>query len=507
MKFNFEKNIKKPVEKALLGGAIIASHFIPLESKAQTDMDSIKDLNETLVNMDTLEEEPKSLIEQIDALRIEKIAELKDHIKTLEYHIGLNSNYEEFSKLHKEIFAQQKEDAEKNFKDLILLKEELHKFSEKQIALLIDYLAQPWRDYATPVAEQKNNGTHERFFNLYRSYKMDRIEEKFDKDRKLNSLETSIELLIGDDIHGFQKVVDSMGEEKAPKEKFKATIDELIRLTRLNNTCFKDPASMEKKIQEKWEERESVESLQDEIKENQKELELINVNLNIDSLNNFINTSRQWLLENISSKEYLKKIIEGEGFSIEEAKEIQFKRFERIKNMPFSIDPKYFSSSSFIPVESGVPRDSIKLNAYDLARYHKQSIHEFQHASTRANFEMSEKAKNLYESALLNDEEIEKNIKEYEDVFNDVSKDYWKLPTEIDARKKVLENEMEKLGIKKYGELMTHEHYLKLQELMKQGKLDHNTMQILLITTEDGLLKVLNEIALNQDLEKESDIV
>ena len=58
--------------------------------------------------------------------------------------------------------------------------------------------------------------------------------------------------------------------------------------------------------------------------------------------------------------------------------------------------------------------------------------------------------------------------------------------------------EMERLGIKKYGERFTDEHYQKLVEYDKEGKLFMNTHEFMKTTKPEYFKQIFNEIAANE---------
>jgi regulator of sigma D len=73
------------------------------------------------------------------------------------------------------------------------------------------------------------------------------------------------------------------------------------------------------------------------------------------------------------------------------------------------------------------------------------------------------------------------------------SYDYFSDPTELDARKKVLEYEMEVMGIKKYGEQFTK---YDLQELMKNyDHLSRNSQEFLDHIDQGYFITIMNTIA------------
>jgi hypothetical protein len=61
---------------------------------------------------------------------------------------------------------------------------------------------------------------------------------------------------------------------------------------------------------------------------------------------------------------------------------------------------------------------------------------------------------------------------------------------------------MEKLGIKKYGEIFTEEHYKKLLKLQKEYKLSLDAIQFINHIKPEDFVKVMNELAENNSKEE-----
>jgi hypothetical protein len=102
---------------------------------------------------------------------------------------------------------------------------------------------------------------------------------------------------------------------------------------------------------------------------------------------------------------------------------------------------------------------------------------------------MSEYAKNLYSKA-YDSTKVENTM-----LDNRRMREYMGDPTEIDARKKELEHELERLGVKKYGERFTQEHYNKAWELMNKGKLSYQASRFLQIIKAEYIGEIMNNVA------------
>jgi len=209
MKFNFEKHIKNPVKKVILGGAIIASSMKPGESKAQTPTDSIEKIKDTSLNLNTQEK--------------------------------INSKNDSIEFYNKEKINQDclKQGAEEDFKQLESFKLGIQNFSEKEVGILIDYMCQDYRKNSS-----KKEVTTQEFLKHP-------IERYFDGE---------MTMLQGDLAPFFAKVLDAIPDGKSYKEKFNKAVDEYIRLVRLNNVSFQGDKAIDKDIQEKWEAKNSPEN-------------------------------------------------------------------------------------------------------------------------------------------------------------------------------------------------------------------------------------------------------
>jgi len=111
----------------------------------------------------------------------------------------------------------------------------------------------------------------------------------------------------------------------------------------------------------------------------------------------------------------------------------------------------------------------------------KAAMHELLHASTNADTDITEKGKALLEDS-------------YKKLGTNGDR-YFNSPTERLVRKQVLDLEMEKLGIKKYGKRFTEEHYKKLLELDKEGILSNGAHDFIRTTEPEYFERIFNELA------------
>jgi hypothetical protein len=201
------------------------------------------------------------------------------------------------------------------------------------------------------------------------------------------------------------------------------------------------------------------------------------------------------LIQHIGSQEYLNKLaIEFNG-NLDEAKKCQQERIENLKQVKFEFlsladmkgrfgkdDPKNSNVAGFYSSSEHKVFFAYDLNPYEL---NQVMIHEFIHASMRIDKNMSESAKKSLDDSYKNLTEEpaqEKNA-------------YYKQSGERIARKQQLDLEMDKLGIKKYGEKFTDEHYEKLMESYKNGKFSRNAKEFIKTTKPEDLKKIFDEIA------------
>mgnify|MGYP006976497370 CR=1 FL=1 len=173
----------------------------------------------------------------------------------------------------------------------------------------------------------------------------------------------------------------------------------------------------------------------------------------------------EYMLKHIASNEYLKKLTIEVNGDVERAKKIQAERLANIQ----SVGIKYFKDTRALSDdvnEANLDNDGAdSRGAYDtqdhivlLQKQEKDklvSIHESSHASTRA-----EKG--------IPSETVEKlnikNFKRYESLEDKdgTIKNYYYTPAEILARKQAIDFELERLGIKEYGEECSEKHLLQL---------------------------------------------
>ncbi|MFH0969308.1 MAG: hypothetical protein V1804_02270 [Patescibacteria group bacterium] len=201
------------------------------------------------------------------------------------------------------------------------------------------------------------------------------------------------------------------------------------------------------------------------------------------------------LLSHIRSDEYLAKLKKELDGNEDEAKRYQKIRTENLENVkitPLSLGEMKERFGKDDPPGANVVGyyDPIGHEAF-IAHDHKDkyvtAMHELIHASTRQEKDMSEKAKKI----------LAESTKEG-------SVDYLRKPEERMARKQLLDLEMDKLGIKKYGEEFKVGHYEKLMEYFKEGKLSRPAKEFINTTKPEEFKKIFDELAKNEFVESVS---
>jgi hypothetical protein len=216
------------------------------------------------------------------------------------------------------------------------------------------------------------------------------------------------------------------------------------------------------------------------------------------------------LIKHIQSDEYLEKLAKEMNISKEEAKEPQKIRVENIINLIYE-----FTSSSEIKkkandknvVASYYPSEHSIYLPYDIDLKNEKlrdffseiESHEILHGVTKAELEMSEKSKELLKKAfkIKNREEDSYHI------------EYYSRLQELIVRKQILDDWMEKKGIKKYIERFTEEHYKKLLELQKEDELypeksilPQGVDELINHIKPEYFIDVMNELAMIQEKDK-----
>ncbi|MEI8130769.1 MAG: hypothetical protein WCG55_04685 [bacterium] len=311
---------------------------------------------------------------------------------------------------------------------------------------------------------------------------------------------------------------------KEAKESLRSSQDYLKILENKNDFfAFYDGDST--KVEKEWESARrltDIENVRREILRKEAQIKKAETTFTVQNLGHIIGTRRQKLYENVKAADYLDKL-KREGLSDSAAKAVQTARLDRLKKSIYWFDVNLAERKGDPLAVTHIERDNTgKLNAQilfdhpeELVNDETMSIEELEHLLTLGNFEMTDSAIHAYKNAYIGTENFKKlyesddYFKKYTDGKLDPYSDvevYLSEPTEMDARKKILESEMERLGIKKISDPMDSSHYDMLMRILKEDDsrfqhdriLSNGCREILKITTEDGLIHVMNEVALNE---------
>ncbi|OGE79412.1 MAG: hypothetical protein A2751_05250 [Candidatus Doudnabacteria bacterium RIFCSPHIGHO2_01_FULL_46_14] len=194
---------------------------------------------------------------------------------------------------------------------------------------------------------------------------------------------------------------------------------------------------------------------------------------------------RQWVAGVVHSEEYRKKAKEQEQLSDEEIE----RRKAVVMNKDVHLADTFHELGSDA-VGQYARSDSPDADAGQYvvspemqAQGRPIAVHELEHAITDSILNMSDYAKKLYGGAYAGPD---RNTRRGEYLSN---------PTEMDARKRVFEHDLEKNGVWKYGETFTDEHYKKAIELYNARKLSPSAEEFLEIVRPSSISTIINTIA------------
>jgi len=210
---------------------------------------------------------------------------------------------------------------------------------------------------------------------------------------------------------------------------------------------------------------------------------------------------KKWLRENIQSKEYLDRLTIELGGNEKEARIEQNNRLQRLENdyifnTTEEIHKKHPGAFAFFDGDTThFPYD----NYIDLDINKTIGTHEFEHEITIGNSRISKYAKDLYKKAFNAKKTTDKIVAD-----GRTEKAYYGEATELDARKKQLEKELESLLIKRYGEKFTKEHYKIILKLIKENEFNFGTdsRKFIELIKPEYIEKIMNTIALEDNKDK-----
>lgn len=204
------------------------------------------------------------------------------------------------------------------------------------------------------------------------------------------------------------------------------------------------------------------------------------------------------LLRHIASEDYLNKIIKEFDCSLEVGKKIQESRIDNLKLGKYSLSEGGNVFRFEVDNKTGniFPNSARVYLRYNDENKEEAATHELVgHKATFAEYGMSQKAKDLFKEAVISEKDflLSSLVGRYWDGYKYITN-----PTEIYARKKVLELEMEKLNIKKYGEPFIKDIHLPiLIKLRDEKKLSESAIEFLEAIKPEYLEIIFNEIAEN----------
>lgn len=221
-----------------------------------------------------------------------------------------------------------------------------------------------------------------------------------------------------------------------------------------------------------------------------------------------IENAKLELIKHIQSHEYLEKLASEMNISEEVAKEHQKVRTNNVLNLRYELESAfniqtrlgrpaeaYFSSRDekiVIPFDVDMRDEKEKRQFWETIR------HELLHGSTQANKGLSDKAEHVFKESFASEKIDTTGDIGMLTVSPKVELMYYSNPAELIVRKQILDLDMEKLGIKKYGEKFTDTHYKKLLELKEKGKLSGNVLELLEYIKPEKFSEVMNELAENK---------
>lgn len=210
-----------------------------------------------------------------------------------------------------------------------------------------------------------------------------------------------------------------------------------------------------------------------------------------------IDQAKLEVLNHLKSKAYLKKLAKEMNISQKAAKQHQAVRINNVKAISFDLKNSFEIKAQvkgayaiyYVHTTQIVLPYDIDLNDEQQKKYfYTTIIHEILHESTNAKYGLSETAKNI----------LTESAKPSYDGQDAESLAYYTDPAEMIVRKQILDLEMEKLGLKEYGQKFTEEHYLKLLPLLdKENVLSIDSQEFLRHVKRENFLKVMNELAEN----------
>lgn len=211
-------------------------------------------------------------------------------------------------------------------------------------------------------------------------------------------------------------------------------------------------------------------------------------------LNKMVDSIKNEIKTHIESKEYLNKLTIEFNSNTSEAITQQQIRLKNLANL----------KCNFVSLEALNSDSNVEMFSYYLGGtvniYLPYNSNDYDYLKTATYHEI------LHEITLGEKNIPKKTIQVLKDSYTTKNQNYGYFfdPSERLVRKQMLDLEMERLGIKKYGEKFTHEHYEKLIKAYNNNELNQDSDRLLETTKPEYFEQIMNEIAQNNtNLESE----
>ncbi len=202
-------------------------------------------------------------------------------------------------------------------------------------------------------------------------------------------------------------------------------------------------------------------------------------------------------IEILKSDTYLKRLtIELDG-NREKAEKLQKKLLKNLEDASFYISNFPYNTTD---TSSGFS-DELGFIVLGNKVGYFTALHELLHHTTENGINIPNRTKRKLTSLSTFKENMTAKEKRNEEEYREKShRSYYRSADEILARKVCFDTELEKLGIKKYDESFTEEHYKKVEKLEKEGKLNLNSDQFFRMFKRDTLIMIMNTVAFQEYL-------
>lgn len=217
------------------------------------------------------------------------------------------------------------------------------------------------------------------------------------------------------------------------------------------------------------------------------------VNIQQTEYRDFAGMEKSKLLKIINSDTYLRKLEEEFKGDKNRALIEQRSRLKQLKDVDIFVTDEIdvYVAGRYRPDSHII----IMMKKFALATSESNVLlHELEHASH--NNHITKKAKKILSEATVSENKFIKNTRLYQQnkfLKVEPNYDYHSKATEILARKRVFEDDLRKLDIKKQEEPMTKEMIKKVQKIYKNNPevLDKNSIEFLQIIKQQNILKVM----------------